>query len=328
MSDFKSSNHSEVEELRAKRSKTMVVIGVMAVIFVVVSLYFIVQLMGGNNIFGDSGSLDEYMTGSPLTSDSSDEAGTLEYDAYVDDVWDTPVPVAQTLNYVSTSPDSRMLSLPQNGKVNLEYFRTSLIIGDSLAQGFAVYQPLLEITTVAGYKGIGPREIISNNSAQLADQTYVPAWDYITQQTPTSIYIAMGTNALISLPDDEGFLKYYGDFLDMLKVQFPTTPIYLNSITPVSQAEAERRPAMSNERIAGLNNALSLMAQEKGIFYLNVNEILADETGALREDITQPDGYHIKPQGYVEWVDYMATHTVYSPYNLQFLEVPYDSENA
>ena len=30
----------------------------------------------------------------------------------------------------------------------------------------------------------------------------------------------------------------------------------------------------------------------------------------MRWSIYQPDGYHLKPEGYTAWVEYLSTHTV------------------
>ena len=35
-----------------------------------------------------------------------------------------------------------------------------------------------------------------------------------------------------------------------------------------------------------------------------------DENGDLIESYAQPDGYHIKPEGYAVWVDYLCSHTM------------------
>ena len=40
------------------------------------------------------------------------------------------------------------------------------------------------------------------------------------------------------------------------------------------------------------------------------NTILLDENGDLIESYAQPDGYHIKPEGYAAWVDYLCSHTM------------------
>ena len=40
--------------------------------------------------------------------------------------------------------------------------------------------------------------------------------------------------------------------------------------------------------------------------------MLADENGDLRAEYAQPDGYHLKPEGYTAWVDYLRTHVAHS----------------
>ena len=51
---------------------------------------------------------------------------------------------------------------------------------------------------------------------------------------------------------------------------------------------------------------------EKNCAFLNLWEVLADENGDLKAEYAQNDGYHIKPEGYTVWVDYLQTHTVNS----------------
>ena len=34
-----------------------------------------------------------------------------------------------------------------------------------------------------------------------------------------------------------------------------------------------------------------------------------DENGDLKAEYAQPDGYHVKPDGYSVWVEYLAAHT-------------------
>ncbi len=321
------------KKLRQKRAFATFFIFMFSVLGYIGTGYIALNLFSGADIFGNANSLDDYILVQIIKPEAETSQPNTEQTegpdlVFTNEDWDTFLPVEQTLNYVSTAPDARMLALPQNGKVSNDYFKNALFIGDSIAQGFDIYAPTGGGNSInAGFKSIGPREIISNISAQLQNKETVNTWDFISSQTPTSIYIALGTNALISLPDDEGFLKYYGDFLDAVKAQFPTIPIYLNSITPVTADEALRRPAMSNERITGLNNWLALMATEKGIYFLNVSEILTDDTGAMREELSVAnDGFHMQPQAYAEWADYITSHTVVSPHNAPYLIVPYDSD--
>ena len=222
-------------------------------------------------------------------------------------------------------PTAAIMSQPENGRVDTSYFDDALFIGDSLTQGFGIYPPLNEIATVAGFKGIGPKEIVANYEAKLQTGETVATWDYISAQTPHSIYIAVGTNSLVSMPDDAAFMKYYGDMLDALKAQFPGVDIYVQSITPVRAPET--RESMSNDRINGLNNQIAQIATAKGMYYLDLHEVLADANGELREDIaSSKDGFHMRDaEGYRIWTDYLARHVISSEYNAQFLAEPFNA---
>lgn len=238
--------------------------------------------------------------------------------------WNTAVPLERTLPADLSDGDARMIAVPQNGRLSTEYFRTALFIGDSLSQGFALYEPTRGVAPVCAYKSTSPNQVLQNYEGQRPDGSRVAMWDDINQQAPDNIYVLYGTNALIS-QSDEAFLKYYGDLLDRLRERFPTVPIYVQSITPTTAAQGAKQPALENGHIRQVNAAIARMASEKGLYYLNAQEALTDTEGNLRADYTGTvDGIHMNPKGYAEWADYLLTHTVYSKYNAQFLvEGPY-----
>jgi len=120
-------------------------------------------------------------------------------------------------------------------------------------------------------------------------------------------------------------LKFYGELLDKLRVRFPDTPIYVQSITPTTQEYGEKKPQLEREHLKLINNAIAKLAVSKGLYYLDAQEALADADGNLRGDyVGTYDGIHMNPTGYAAWADYILTHTVYSDYNKQFVtEGPY-----
>lgn len=238
--------------------------------------------------------------------------------------WNTAVPLERTLPADLSAADARMIAVPENGRLSTEYFRTALFIGDSLSQGFALYEPTRDVATVCAYKSTSPNQVLQNYVGQRPDGSKIEMWDDIKLQNPSNIYILYGTNALIA-QSDEAFLKYYSDLLDLLRERFPNVPIYVQSITPTTAAQGVKQPPLENGHIRQVNAAIARMAAEKGMYYLNAQEALADTEGNLRADYTGTlDGIHMNPKGYAEWADYLLTHTVYSSYNAQFLvEGPY-----
>ena len=96
----------------------------------------------------------------------------------------------------------------------------------------------------------------------------------------------------------------------MISQALPNTQIYVQSITPVRPEVRSSHPGLYKERLCEINNELAAIALEKNCAFLNLWEVLADENGDLKAEYAQKDGYHVKPEGYTVWVDYLRTHTV------------------
>ena len=218
-----------------------------------------------------------------------------------------------------TASDARLLAVPENGRVSDDYFRDALFIGDSVTQGFAWYPEYRDWMRVCAYKGVNPQSILQNYVGQRADGTKIEMWDEINvQQDVANIYILLGANALLQQTDD-GFLKFYGELLDKLRVRFPDTPIYVQSITPTTQEYGEKKPQLEREHLKLINNAIAKLAVSKGLYYVDLWEVMADENGYLRADLAGSDGLHLLDGSkYRPWLDYLAAHTIYSAHNAQF----------
>ena len=232
--------------------------------------------------------------------------------------WNTEVPVERTLESDVTASDSRLLAVPANGRLSTEYFRTALFIGDSLSQGFALYAPTRDVATVCAYKSTSPNQVLQNFVGQRPDGSRIEMWDDIKVQSPSNIYVLYGTNALIS-QSDEAFLKYYSDLLDKLRERFAGVPIYVQSITPTTAEQGVKQPPLENGHIRLINNAIAKLAVSKGLYYVDLWEVMADENGYLRADLAGSDGLHLLDGSkYRPWLDYLAAHTIYSAHNAQF----------
>ena len=203
-----------------------------------------------------------------------------------------------------------MAALPKSSTaVGKEWFNDVSFVGDSLTQGMQLYEEGMQNAMFCAYKGVGPNVIVNGTTCKRADGVAEVPLEALTAQQPRAIYVLLGTNVLGRDTDYSSFLTYYRLMLDMVSQSLPNTTLYVQSITPVRPEVREKHPGLYKERLCQINDELAAIALEKNCVFLNLWEVLADENGDLKAEYAQPDGYHIKPDGYSVWVEYLAAHT-------------------
>lgn len=210
----------------------------------------------------------------------------------------------------STAMDFRMAALPESAAVDKSVFNTASFLGDSLTQGMQMYTSGLPNAMFCAYKGVGPNAVVNGTTCKRADGVKEIPMEALVAQQPTDLYVLLGTNVLNRDGDYTSFLTYYRLMLDMLSQSLPNTNIYVQSITPVRPEVRETHPGLYRDRLCEINNELAAIALEKGCSFLNLWEALADDNGDLKEEYAQKDGYHVKPEGYTAWVDYLCAHRI------------------
>ncbi len=221
-------------------------------------------------------------------------------------------PAMQTEPVNIIAPNSSNLSLPQNGRVHLNYFDTALFIGDSLGDGFREYQGTTGIDTATFFtnRNLQPASFLDGNYITLPDyEDPVDPMAEISAMAPEKIYVILGTNAL-HLSSEE-LLNDYSLLIDELKIAAPNAVIYINSILPVTAEKSAENDIYNPQKIADINNSLAIIASQKSVYFLNVQEIFATSEGHLNTDLDY-DGIHLTPTGYKMWTDYLISHTVYN----------------
>lgn len=216
----------------------------------------------------------------------------------------------QTTSAGSTAMDFRLAALDRTTAVDRSYFANVCFLGDSLTQGMQIYSTGLPEASFCAYKGIGPNAVVNSTTCTRRDGVQEIPMEVLTAQQPKVLYILLGTNVLNRDGDYSSFLTYYRLMLDMIAQALPNTQIYVQSITPVRPEVRASHPGLYKERLCEINDELSAIALEKGCVFLNLWEALADENGDLKAEYAQNDGYHVKPEGYTAWVDYLRTHTI------------------
>lgn len=245
--------------------------------------------------------------------------------------WNTMGPVEQTVNFEITSPDYRMIALPENGVVDQSFFDTATFLGDSLTQGLELYTTGLPNAHYCAYKGTGPSAIVDGATLTTAAGEQQVALDALAQSAPDVVYVLLGTNTLVSTGEnaENSFLAYYGRMIEMMQERLdPRVRIYIQAIPPTRPEVASSKPGLANDRIRRINNQLAQLALEKGCAFVDLQEALADPEGNLNAEYAARDGIHMNPTGYQAWVDYLCRHTVYDKRNPYLYGSPYYIEGA
>ncbi len=113
----------------------------------------------------------------------------------------------------------------------------------------------------------------------------------------------------IGVGNSEYFKDAYEQVVDRIREVQPDALIFINSIMHVSQAKSDTDSLYNNTNINARNDAIASLADNIHIYYLNINEAVDDENGALRSDITFDD-IHLKGSCYEPWHEYLLAHGV------------------
>lgn len=136
---------------------------------------------------------------------------------------------------------------------------------------------------------------------------------------PKVIVILAGTNNVGNRPGDkqkiDGIVKAYQALVTTCREKAPAAKIIITAITPRND-----NPAVMPE-IREINQELAKLADGKQIFYLNVNDKLANAEGKLFEGMTI-DNLHLSVKGYQVWADGLR------PLLTKFLGPPAETDHA
>lgn len=116
---------------------------------------------------------------------------------------------------------------------------------------------------------------------------------------PDTVHVMAGINDLRRGATDAEVIHNLRLIMHQLKQNHPQAKIIVHSILPT------RLAALPTDRIRRLNYAISTVAQEESVFFLNLQPSFMDDSGILRRDLTT-DGIHLNPQGYRTWKSVMA----------------------
>ncbi len=193
-------------------------------------------------------------------------------------------------------------------EVTDDYFEDALFIGDSRTVGLSEYCEELS-TRAAFYSKISltiytvlDSEFISTDDGKISVRQALSENQY------SKIYIMLGLNE-IGTGTAETFCAAYSDVVNQIRELQPDAIIYIQGIMHVTEEKSSADAHFNNPNINERNEALSQLADNKTIFYIDMNEAVDDENGNLLAELSF-DGVHLKASSYERWHQYLLTHAI------------------
>lgn len=184
----------------------------------------------------------------------------------------------------------------QDISVDEDYFADAAFLVNSVSQGLDMYD-YDELLSRADF--YGEEELSAFDGV-----------DYIRDMKDGDygkIYIGLGINELWR--DMDAIRACYGEMLEELMSYSEDSIIVLMGVPPVSAYKSSTNASYTRELVVEYNEMLLELAEEWGVWYLDVYAVLADGDGYLPSEVTM-DGLHFTPAYYKNWFQLLSSHYV------------------
>lgn len=211
----------------------------------------------------------------------------------------TAMPVAAGAKELGSYSASGFVPLTSS-ELSSMYTDGIVIVGDSIASGYKVYNRLPE-NQVMAVGSLGARNIhdfkVTLNGAEYAVK------DAISILKPEYICMSMGMNDL-NIGTKEDFISNYKANIDELRSVSPDSTFIVMAITPIAADSTHS----TNYTIDTYNQALIDMVNEIDyvpIYYVDAAQTLKNEWNALSSTYSGGDGIHLAPTSYDTMLTYL-----------------------
>ena len=190
-----------------------------------------------------------------------------------------------------------------------DYFADAVFIGDSRTVGMYEYGDLENISTFYASTGLTVYKMFDSAIVKVPGQKRkITVEEALQQNSFTKIYLMIGINEM-GTGTVETFIEKYKEVLTHLQELQPDAIIYIQAIMKVTTERSEQGDYINNEGIVARNEELEKLADNRKIFYLDVNPLICDETGGMEKSYTF-DGVHLKAQYIQIWKDFLKQHAI------------------
>lgn len=194
-------------------------------------------------------------------------------------------------------------------EVGDDYFDDAVFIGDSRTAGLSMYGGLDNATFYATV-GMNVYDLWEDSFCEL-DGEKVTLEEALLAREFKKIYFQIGINEMGTGTVDS-FMEAYESSVQKLRSLQPDAIIFVQGIMRVAKEKSENDAIYNNEGINARNERIAALADGETIFYIDVNEVVSDKEGNLKEELTF-DNLHLYATNYDIWVDYLKHRGIIEP---------------
>lgn len=200
--------------------------------------------------------------------------------------------------------------VPETAPAPEGYFDDALFIGDSISEGIK-NTGVIPVNQIIANKNVGLNSVVAGDAVYYTKGTEPKTLFQAIQDlnpNPGKLYVLLGVNGMPGF-DNEPHIQYYYQLIDQLKAAYPNAIIYAVSVTPMAEVSDYSRK-FTQAKIDDFNSLIQKMAEEKSIYYLDVQSVLKNEKGYLVQEYAPTDGLHMVRKGHEIMFDYYQHHVV------------------
>ncbi len=189
--------------------------------------------------------------------------------------------------------------------VDNSYFDDALFIGDSRTVGIHDYSDIRN----ADYFCDNSMNVfdVTKNSLKVGNIGKTTLYELLQNKKYGKIYVMLGINEL-GYPFNMVIPKFSNLIQEIRNLQ-PDAIIYIQANMHVTHKRSSSNDVYTNEKINTLNAAFAELANNKDIFYIDVNPVFDDETGSLKQEYSS-DNAHVYGKYYIEWANWLRTQAI------------------
>ncbi len=182
--------------------------------------------------------------------------------------------------------------------------KDSLFIGDSRTVGLSEYAC---IDDADFFSDVGMSVYnIYQKTISVPAVGKVTLHELLTHKTYHKIYIMLGINEMGY--DFDNIVVHYKKLVEFINEKQPEATLFIQANLHVTKLPSHSDKVINNHNINQLNTALSKIADNTKIFYLDVNFMFDDENGHLSSDKSN-DNTHLYAKYYAEWGKWIINQT-------------------